>query len=79
MLKVSLIMLALCFMLSSPYYAKIYASIIDLSLISNTEITSNTKNTSNIKITTTTATLATMKSLATLKLWDGVNLGNTIG
>ena len=78
-------MLALCFMLSSPYYAKIYASIIDLSLTSNTEIsinteiTSNTKNTSNIKITTTTATLATMKSLATLKLWDGVNLGNTIG
>ena len=77
-------MLALCFMLSSPYYAKIYASIIDLSLTSNTEIsinteiTSNTKNTSNIKITTT-ATLATMKSLATLKLWDGVNLGNTIG
>ena len=32
MLKISPIMLALCFMLSSPYYAKNYAGIIDSSL-----------------------------------------------
>ena len=34
MLEISLIMLALCFMISSPYYAKNYVGIIDSSLIS---------------------------------------------
>ena len=33
MLEISAIMLALCFMLSSPYYAYNYADIIDLSLL----------------------------------------------
>ena len=33
MLEISPIMLALCFMLSSPHYAKNYAGIIDSSLV----------------------------------------------
>ena len=36
MIEISLIMLALCFMFSSPYYVKNYAGIIDLSLSART-------------------------------------------
>ena len=38
MLKISPIMLALCFMLSSPYYAENYAGIIDAGLQNNAAI-----------------------------------------
>ena len=39
MLKNSPIMLALCFILSSPYYAQNYAGIIDAGLVPNILVT----------------------------------------